>query len=52
MGQYGFLRLESICSFKAYLTMIMDNFYVSILSLKSILSFNLMQFENEKEEQK
>ena len=30
----------------------MDNFYVSLLTLKSIFTFSLMQFENEKEEHK
>ena len=44
MGQYGFLKTVSICSFYANLLIIVDNFDLSTLSLKSIL--NLTQYNS------
>ena len=52
MGQYGYFKLKSICSFYTDFFIIVGNFYVSLLTLKSIFSFSLMQSEKEKEEQK
>ena len=48
----GILNFSQYVHFRLYLLTIVDNFYVSLLVLKSILSFNLMQFKKEKEEQK